>query len=160
MSDNHAAAGAPAHHDNHSSHPDSFYIRIWAILLGLLVLSLIGPEIGGRLNMKALTIVTAFGIAFVKAYMVVKNFMHIGVERKFVPYLLVTMVALMALMVFALAPDVLKHDGHHWENVGAKQSIEKAEKAAAAGGHGEHGEAHEGAHEAPAHEAPAHEAEH
>ena len=54
--------------------------RIGQILLGLLIVSVVGPMAGIR----ALTLVTAFGIALVKAYMVAKNFMHLDVEKPIV----------------------------------------------------------------------------
>ncbi len=118
-----------AAHGNHE-HPN--YIKIWAILVGLLVVSVCGPMLG----IKAVTIFTAFGIAIIKAYIVAKNFMHLNVERRFVIYLLLTMLAFMLLLFGGVAPDVLRHDGRNWENIAAKAEIERA--LAAAGG-GEHG---------------------
>lgn len=156
MSDsNHAPAAA--HGDaghGHDAHPDSYYVRIWGMLLVMLIISVAGPEIAHRVfpegNVQlAIVLFTAFGIAVVKAYMVVKNFMHIGVEKKYVGYLLVTMLALMFLMVGGVGPDVLRHDGTRWSNVAAHKATEDGLKA----GSGHHGDAHgEPAHgEAPAH---------
>ncbi len=155
MSDN-AHAPAAAGHAAHDAHPDSFYIKIWGVLLVLLVVSVVGPELGIRV----VTLITAFGIAIVKAYLVVKNFMHIGVEKKYVGYLLITMLALMVLMVGGVGPDVLRHDGTRWSNVAAKKVVEEGMKAPS--GHGEHGgdphaAPHGDAHgEKPAEPAPAH----
>lgn len=127
--------GGAGHHVN--------YVKIWGILVVLLVISVLGP----MLEIRVVTLITAFGIALVKAYLVVKNFMHINLERKWIPYLMVTMLALMGLMVAGISPDVMKHDGLRWENVAAKQSVERGMKAGeAAGAHGAHGE--HGAHEA------------
>jgi hypothetical protein len=98
------------------------------MLLVLLVVSVLGPELGIRV----LTLITAFGIAIVKAYLVAKNFMHIGLERRWVLYLLFGMLAFMLVMVGGMSPDVLKHDGLRWENVAAKREVERGEKAAAA----------------------------
>ena len=58
------------------AHPN--YIKIWFWLLGLLVISVAGP----MLEIPALTIITAFGIAIVKAYLVAANFMHLKFEKK------------------------------------------------------------------------------
>jgi hypothetical protein len=58
------------------------------------------------------------------------------------------MLAFMVVMVAGISPDVLKHDGHHWENVAAKRAVERGEKEGAA-----HAGEHEGA--AEKHEAPA-----
>lgn len=108
----HAQAHAPsAGHDHGAGHGDGHYIRIWAILLGLLVVSVVGPMAGIRW----LTLITAFGIALVKAYMVVKNFMHLDVEKPIVHYIMITGLALMVLMYGALAPDVQKAEGQNWK---------------------------------------------
>jgi caa(3)-type oxidase subunit IV len=137
----HAAEGHTA--GGHAAHPDSFYIKIWGVLLVLLVVSVIGPELGIRV----VTLFTAFGIAVVKAYLVIKNFMHLGVEKKYVGYLLVTMLALMVLMVGGVGPDVLRHEGTRWTNTAAQKVVNDGLKAGV--GHGsEHGAPAEG-HRAP-----------
>jgi len=80
----------------HAEHPPTNYIKIWAILVALLVVSVIGPMFG----IKVVTLLTAFGIAVVKAYLVAKNFMHINLEPKFVTYFVVT--ALVFMLIQAL----------------------------------------------------------
>jgi len=138
-----APSAAPAPHgEGHHTN----YVKIWGILVVLLVISVLGP----MLEIRAVTLITAFGIALVKAYMVTKYFMHINLERRWIPYLMVTMIALMLVMVGGVAPDVLKHDGLRWENVAAKESVERGNAAGAAaqhgGGLGEHGAAPAGEH--------------
>ena len=96
------AHGADAHHPN--------YVKIWAILLALLIVSVLGPFIG----IKAVTLMTAFGIAIVKAYLVVKNFMHIDVAPKIVTYLVLTMLLFMLLFFAGAAPDVMESHGSNW----------------------------------------------
>jgi caa(3)-type oxidase subunit IV len=93
---------AEAHHVN--------YVRIWQILLVLLVISVAGPFIG----IKIVTLITAFGIAVVKAYMVAKNFMHLNVQPRFVVYILGTALVFMLLFYAGTAPDVMKHSGDNW----------------------------------------------
>jgi hypothetical protein len=90
----------------------------------------------------------------VKAYLVIKNFMHLGLEKKYVGYLLVTMLALMVLMVGGIGPDVLRHDGTRWSNVAAKKAVEDGLKAG--NGHGQHGGEHAPAGAPEAHPAEAH----
>ena len=107
----------------HASH-DGHYVRIWAALLALLVVSIVGPMFGIRV----LTIITAFGIAIVKAYLVAKHFMHLNIERRWVAYILVAMLAFMVVMFGGVAPDVLRHSGHNWD----KNYVEPAVH----GGHG------------------------
>ena len=96
------------HHEHHEHPP---YVKIWAILLALLVVSVLGPELGIRW----VTLLTAFGIAIVKAYMVAKNFMHVNIEPKFITYLLLTGVLFMFLFFAGTAPDVMKAEGTNWE---------------------------------------------
>ncbi len=83
----------------------------------------------------------------VKAGLVIRNFMHLHVEKTFVHYFLITSVAFMALFFFAVAPDVMKHDGSNWKNVAAEEWIKKVDEEYANGG-GAHGGAEHG--EAPA----------
>ena len=131
----HSASGSAAAlgDSEHGSHEHPNYIKIWATLVGLLVVSVCGPMLG----IKAVTLFTAFGIAIIKAYIVAKNFMHLNIERRFVIYLLLTMLAFMLLLFGGVAPDVMRHDGRNWDNIAAKEEIERA--LAAAGGGGEHG---------------------
>jgi caa(3)-type oxidase subunit IV len=118
-----------AHAESHAhAHPN--YIRIWAMLLALLVVSVAGPMLG----VKVVTLITAFGIAIVKAYLVAKNFMHINIERRFVWYAVLTVVVFVLLFFFAVAPDVMKKEGSGWEKPSWKVP------AAEAPAHG--GEAH------------------
>src|SRR5438477_12221196 len=130
--ESHAAA---AGHDAHA-HPS--YVKIWAILLALLVVSVAGPFLGIRV----VTLITAFGIAIVKAYIVARYFMHINIEKKYVAYLVGTMVILMLLLVGAVSPDVMHHEGANWHNQAAADTVKKG-LAEAPSEHGEHGEAPE-----------------
>ena len=86
------------------------YVKVWAILLGLLVVSILGPFLG----IKVVTLLTAFGIAIVKAYLVAKNFMHLNIEPRYAVYLLTTVLVFMLLFFAGSAPDVMKHEGANW----------------------------------------------
>src|SRR5512139_3137572 len=112
-----------------TEHTHVNYVRIWAILVVLLCVSVVGPMFGH----KVVTLITAFGIAVVKAYLVAKNFMHITIEKRFIPYIILTMLVFMFLFFAGTSPDVMKKDGTRWE----KPSWKVAAPAAAA---------HEGAH--------------
>lgn len=137
-----ANAGDNHAHDAHH-HPN--YVKIYWTLLALFSVSVAGPVIGDMVHSRALTLFTAFGIAFAKAYLVAANFMHLKVEKRYVSYLLLTAVAFMALFYAGTSPDVMNHRGRQWENVAAEQEVNRAmaaAKAAEAGGghgHGEHG---------------------
>ena len=125
------AAGQAHHHTN--------YVKIWAILLVLLVVSVVGPMLGHP----TVTLLTAFGIAFVKAFLVIKYFMHLTVEKKYIGFLLLTMLAFMLVFVAGVAPDVMKHEGQRWVNTAAQEAVKKGLTA----GEGQH---HGGGHDAPA----------
>lgn len=133
---------------DHDSHSPKHYIRIWGILLVLLVISIVGPF----LEILLVTLITAFGIAFVKAYLVAKNFMHLDVEKPIVWYALATSLVFMVLLFAGVAPDVMNHEGNNWENVAAKEAIKRA-VAEAEAGHGAHGDGHDdgGGHEPEPH---------
>jgi caa(3)-type oxidase subunit IV len=100
----------PAHADA-AHHDETNYVAIWGVLCVLLGVSVLGPMIGLRL----LTLITAFGIAIVKAYMVCRYFMHLSIEKKWVAYILGFMLALMLVFFGGVAPDVLKHEGLRWQ---------------------------------------------
>ncbi len=135
------------HQDHAGDHGQAFYVKIWAILLVLLILSVLGPVVAphvafGFLEAWMITLMTAFGIAFVKAYLVAANFMHLNVEKKYISYLLGTMLMLMLLFFAGTAPDVMEHQGQNWENVAAKAETKRALEAQGAMAHGEHGGEH------------------
>ena len=101
--------GQPAQPHAHGHHPN--YVKIWAILVALLMVSVVGPMAGIRW----LTLVAAFGVALVKAYMVAKNFMHLDVQKPIVHWILGAALSLMVLLYGALAPDVQKGAGQQWK---------------------------------------------
>jgi caa(3)-type oxidase subunit IV len=122
-----------------SHHPN--YKKIYVILLVLLAISVAGPFIG----IKWVTLVTAFGIAVVKARMVVRNFMHLAWEKRLIVWMLAASLALLVLFFGAVSPDIMKHSGRNWHNDAAEAAVKrgiappregggvaKAEEAAAA----------------------------
>ena len=125
-------AEAAAHHDEHHDHPN--YVKIWGILLALLIVSILGPMLG----IQTVTLITAFGIAIVKAYLVAKNFMHINVEPRFVVYLMATMLVFMLLFFAGVAPDVMKFEGSNWVKPEVVQAPSAHGDATGAEASGEH----------------------
>lgn len=97
-------------HASHEAHAHPNYIKVYWTLVALLCVSVIGPMFG----IKAVTLVTAFGIAAYKAYLVAKNFMHINVEKPFITYLVLTVVVFMVLFFAGTAPDVMEAEGTRW----------------------------------------------
>lgn len=127
-----AAPGGGGHTTHH--YP---YVKIWGVLLVLLALSILGPMLGHPI----VTLLTAFGIAFVKAFIVIKYFMHLTVEKKYIGFLLLTMLAFMLVFVGGVSPDVMKHEGQRWVNTAAQDVVTKglaADKAAEGHGEGHH----------------------
>ena len=107
----HAAAHAP--HRN--------YVRIWAILVVLLAVSVFGPMLGIRL----VTLITAFGIALVKAYLVAKNFMHLDIEKPIVHWMLLVALVFMVLMFSGISPDVMRDNGRSWHKGAGFHPVER-----------------------------------
>ena len=126
----HAGHDAHAAHAAHSEHTPEHYGKIAKILMVLAAISYLGPMLG----IQAVTLITAFGIACVKAFLVIKHFMHLTIEKKFVNYFLITAVAFMFLFFAGASPDVMEHQGRNWDNVAAKAETARAIEAHAAGG--------------------------
>ena len=113
------------------------YVRVYAVLLVLLAVSIVGPLVGERLNRPVdlfgmqfslgivITLVTAFGIAVVKAWLVIKNFMHLTIERVVPKLFLAASVLLLALFWGGVAPDVQLHSGRMWENDAAQAAVDR-----------------------------------
>jgi caa(3)-type oxidase subunit IV len=99
----------------HAQHPN--YVKIWAILVVLLIVSVLGS----MTHIRDVVLIAAFGVAIVKAYLVAKNFMHVNVEKRWVPYLLIVCLLFVAILFAGVAPDVMKHSGLHWTNPSAEQ---------------------------------------
>lgn len=116
---------ANAAHGDHAAH-ERHYFNVWVILLVLLIISFLGPIVGGKLHdagsitvhtARVITLITAFGIAIYKAWLVAKNFMHVTVQPRYVIYMLSTVLVFMLLFYAGAAPDVMEHEGAHWAKV-------------------------------------------
>ncbi|MDH3205956.1 MAG: c-type cytochrome [Gemmatimonadota bacterium] len=106
--------------ENHESHHVN-YKKIYFTLLGLLVVSVAGPFAG----ILIVTLITAFGIAIVKANLVIQNFMHLKWEKRLMKWMLTTSLLLMALMFAGTSVDILNHEGRNWVNVAAMAAVER-----------------------------------
>jgi caa(3)-type oxidase subunit IV len=115
MSDPTHAHAAPRHRD---------YVRIWALLVVLLVVSVAGPMLGIPL----VTLIAAFGIALVKAYLVAKNFMHLDVEKPIVHAALGLTLLIMVVLYAGVAPDVQKSAGQNWKKSDGFHHVSEAAK--------------------------------
>ncbi len=137
-SQDHGGHGGGEHHGAH--HKPIYYVKIWGLLLVLLVISILGP----MLEHKVLTLITAFGIAIVKALIVAAYFMHLNIEKKYVWYILFAMLAMVGMFFFGSAADIMKPRGSNWEKSSAIQLIEEHKNKPAEsqgsdhGGGGEH----------------------
>jgi len=104
---------AAEHHENQEGHGPGWYVKIWVILLVLLALSIVGP----LAEIKWLTLITAFGIALVKAGMVCAYFMHLNIEKKLAWYILFATLLLLLVFFTGIAPDVMKPEGQNWKSL-------------------------------------------
>jgi len=73
----------------------------------------------------AVTLITAFGIALIKASLVAAYFMHLNLEKRYIRYMLYSMLLMVALFFAGTAPDVMKADGLRWENQSVRGHIEE-----------------------------------
>jgi len=108
----------PMIREAHMHHPN--YVKIWAILVVLLMVSLLGS----MSSIRSVVLIAAFGVALAKTYLVATNFMHVNVEKRWVPYLMGIFLAFMVILFAAVAPDVMKHSGLRWSNDAAKHAVE------------------------------------
>ena len=108
-----------ADHDHDSRAFVRHYRKIYFTLLILLVISVAGPF----LEIVWLTLITAFGIALVKANLVIQNFMQLRWEKRLVRWMLMGSLVLMALFVAGVAPDIMEHEGQGWVNVAAIETV-------------------------------------
>src|ERR1700676_2078410 len=109
--------------ESHVHHPN--YVKIWAILVALLIVSVLGS----MSHVREVVMIAAFGVALVKAYLVAKNFMHINVEKRWVPYLLIVCLLFIVILFAGVSPDVMRHSGLHWINPSVSQPSASAADA-------------------------------
>jgi len=117
--------GDSQHGEGHDDGHHVNYFAIYVILVVLFLISVAGPEVGEATGLRWITLVTAFGIAVVKANLVIQNFMHLKWEKNIMKWMLATSLILMFLYVAGVAPDVMNHEGANWENVSAKAAVER-----------------------------------
>ncbi len=132
-----------SHSSDHAHSPGS-YVKIWAILVILLVISVVGP----MAEIKVITLVTAFGIAIVKALMVAAKFMHLNVEKRYIWYLLFTGLLFVFLFFTGIAPDIMEGEGSNWKKndsdyIARSQAIIDAHDSHGSETHEEEGTPHE-----------------
>lgn len=129
----HAAHAETSHssHDHGAHHGPMYYVRIWALLLVLLIVSILGPMLENQI----LTLITAFGIAIVKAAIVCAYFMHLNVEKKYIWYMLVGMLLMVGVFFTGVATDINRPDGRNWINKAAHKQMEEHATPAGEGGH-------------------------
>ena len=96
---------------DHAAHATN-YVRVYLVLLVLFAVSVLGPLLG----IEVVTLVAAFGLAVVKATMVAGYFMHLNVEKRYIWYLLLLMLAFMLVLFAGVAPDVMKAGGQNWRD--------------------------------------------
>ena len=100
---------------SHSEHGYGYYTKIWVYLVILFVISVLGPE----LNMPVVTLITAFGIAVVKALLVAAYFLHLNVEKKYIWLLLISALIFIVGFYVGVAPDVQNQSGSLWKRCNA-----------------------------------------
>src|SRR5258708_20015612 len=110
--------------ETHVHHPN--YVRVGAILVALLIVSVIGS----MSHIREVVLIGGFGVGFIKAYLVAKNFMHVNVEKRWVPYLLIMCLLFIVILFAGVAPDVMKHSGRNWNKNPADQSAQSGAGAA------------------------------
>ncbi|MBF0353143.1 MAG: cytochrome C oxidase subunit IV family protein [SAR324 cluster bacterium] len=102
--------------ETNSTHPHP--VKIWVILLILFIISVAGPMLGHPI----VTLITAFGIALVKALTVAAYYMHLKIEKHYIWYAMFCGVLALIVLFTGLAPDIMKKQGTNWKNCMADHS--------------------------------------
>jgi len=100
--------------EEHAAHEGPSYFKTYVTLMVLMFLSLIGAWIGAQVEILAITLISAFGIAVVKAYLVAARFMHLNIEKRYIVYMLTTCLAFMFLFYTAIVSDIQNDTGANW----------------------------------------------
>ena len=134
-----------------AGHKHPSYLKIYFILLVLFVVSVAGPEVAEIFGMEGvsrtiLVLVTAFGIALWKAYLVCAYFMHLKFEKIYAPYILLACLSLLLVFFFGTATDTMFSNGHNWVKPYAEEAAAEEAKSRSHGGHDDHGDDHSGDH--------------
>ena len=95
-----------------ASHSATPHVKIWALLVFLLIISLVGP----LLEIPAVTLITAFGIALVKAFLVAVYFMHLHSEKRYIRYMFYSMLLMVGLLFAGTVTDIMHPAGQRWEH--------------------------------------------
>jgi len=82
---------------------DTFYIEIWAWLVGLLV---IGTAAVFLPIPKLAALLVVFAVATVKAVLVVRNYMHLKAEHLMIYLIAAIPVLLILILAITLLPDI------------------------------------------------------
>lgn len=89
------------------SHSESLYLKIWLVLIGLLLFSLLL----GFLDHVLLATTLIFTIATVKAFLVIVYYMGLRQEARYIRYILFGGLLLLAILFFTLFPDSVQNYG-------------------------------------------------
>lgn len=122
MSENNEHSDEHGHDDGHHDVP---YFKIYVALIILFLISVAGPEVGEATGLRWITLITAFGIALVKARLVINNFMHLKWEKRLMKWMLTASLIMLGIMMAGVAPDVMNHEGNNWVNLAAQAAVER-----------------------------------
>jgi len=105
-----------------AEHGYNYYVKIWVYLMVLLVISIIGPTF----EIMWLTLITAFGVAVIKALMVASWFMHLNTEKRYIWLLLISALIFLFGLYVGTAPDIQNESGSLWTRCNAHSDAVKA----------------------------------
>lgn len=79
------------------------YFQLWGILLGLLTLSVISVWLGHGV----LSTLIVYGVAVIKAWIVLRDYMHLKLEPGFITVLLFGALSAVVVLFVLVYPDVV-----------------------------------------------------
>lgn len=105
-----------------AEHGYNYYVKIWVYLMVLLVISIVGPTF----EILVVTLITAFGVAVVKALMVAAWYLHLSTEKKYIWLLLIGALIFMGGLFIGVAPDIMNKEGTLWKRCNAYNDHHRA----------------------------------
>jgi caa(3)-type oxidase subunit IV len=108
----------------HQAQPVSSYINIWLIILVLFGVTIAVSQISPS---RPLLVAIAFGIAVIQAVLVAAYFMHLKGEKRYIHYLLYSMLVAMAMLFMGTRTDVGHYSGEHWTATDTMKIIKEYE---------------------------------
>ena len=77
------------------------------------------------LGIRAITLITAFGIALIKTYIIAAEFIHLKVEKRITTLIILSIIIIILIFYFNITPNIMKTSGQHWIKITPQTAAEE-----------------------------------